>query len=249
MPVISPTWSYWRNLLLVCFTSNILMVLPPLPVLAERLLPLQIADKPFSPTMCKKTLQGSYVRIVIAKHQDLVIRKVPGQYIPRDLDEARKKDYVHYITLSDLTNGHIVNGAIAFDAHHGIIFQDSQPNGISRPTFVTQQPQILRPLVNQALNTFLHIHPILNAAIDACRPYPAKVVYETDDELLKIEMGKYAYQNLVHRHNHRPMPKQLSTRYETGYTDGFVDPEAGKNSNVSYQAMNPLNFYVPTIDS
>ena len=247
MSVISHTWSYWRHLLFVCFIGNILMILSPLHVIAEGLLPFQIANKPFSPTMCKKTMQGSYIRIVIAKHQDLVIRKVPGQYIPRDLDEARKKDYVHYITLSDLTNGHIVNGAIAFDTHHGIIFQNSHPDGISRPEYLAQQDLRLRPLVNQALNTFVHLHPILNAAIDACRPYPAKIAYETDDELLRIETGKHTYQNLVHRHNHRPVPKHFVIRYETGKVGGFVDPNAGKDSNVSYQAMNPLNFYVPTM--
>ncbi|WP_454063106.1 hypothetical protein [Candidatus Nitrospira salsa] len=212
---------------------------------ANNLLSLHLAAKPFSPTMCKGQGLNRSIRIQVAHHRDLIVRRVPGQYIPQDPDEARQKNYTHYIRVKDLTNGHVSDGAIAFDSQHGIIFQETHPLGISRPVFLEQQPARLRPLVNQALNTFLHLHRILNTAIDACRAYPPKVAYETDDEILRIEEGKHRFLNLVHRHNEQPRPQSFNIRHESGYTDGFVDPEAGKHSNVSYQAMNPLNFYVP----
>ncbi|GJL67055.1 MAG: hypothetical protein NPIRA05_20260 [Nitrospirales bacterium] len=213
---------------------------------ADHLLSLHLAAKPFSPTMCKGQGLNMSIRIQVAHHRDLIVRRVPGQYIPQDPDEARQKNYAHYIRLKDLTNDHVSDGAIAFDSQHGIIFTKSHPRGISRPAFVEQQPASLRPLVNQALNTFLHLHRIFNTAIDACRAYPPKVAYETDDEILRIENGKHHYMNLVHRHNREPRPQTFSIRHETGYAQGFVDPDAGKHSNVSYHAMNPLNFYVPS---
>ena len=216
------------------------------PAYADHVLPLHLAAKPFSPMMCKGKGAQASIHIQVARHRDLVLRKVPGQYIPKNSEEARQKDYVHFLSLANLTNGRITNGAIAFDTRHGIIFQDSYPKGISRPAFIKQQPQRLQRFAQLALNTFLHIHPILNAAVDTCRPYPAKIAYETDDEILRIETGKLLYQNLVRQHNLHLQGLGFVIQHETGYTDGYVDPKAGKHSNISYQAMNPLNFYVPT---
>ena len=216
------------------------------PAYANPILSLHLAAKPFSPTMCKGYGSRASIRILIANHRDLVLKKIPGQHIPRDADEARQKNYVHYITMADLTNGKITNGSIAFDTRHSVIFEETHPTGISRPAFVAQQTTNLRPLVNQALNTFLYVHPILNAAIDTCRPYPAKVTYETNDEILRIETGKHTFLNLVYWHNKQPTPKPFIIPHEDGNTNGFVNPDAGKQSNISYHAMNPLNFYVPT---
>jgi len=236
-----------RIILSILMASFGFIAVPPTTGHANDLISLHLAAKPFSPTMCKGGKgHNTSIRIQVAQHRDLIVRRVPGQYIPQDPDEARQKDYTHYIRLMDLTNSQVTNGAIAFDSQHGIIFEDTHPRGISRPAFIQKQPEELRPLVNQALNTFLHLHRILNTAIDACRAYPPKVAYETDDEILRIENGKHRYMNLVHRHNRQPIPKTFSIRHETGYTDGFVDPDAGKQVNVSYHAMNPLNFYIPS---
>ena len=218
---------------------------PPL-VHADHILTLRLAAKPFSPTMCKGYGPQASIRIQISNHRDLVLKKVPGQHIPHDADEARQKSYVHYITMADLTNSQVTHGAIAFDTRHSVIFEESHPGGISRPAFIARQAVSLRPLVRQALNTFLYIHPILNAAVDTCRPYPTKVAYETDDEISRIETGKHRYQKLVHQHNRQPVPDRFIIPHETGNSKGFVDPDAGKHSNVSYHAMNPLNFYVPS---
>ena len=213
---------------------------------AEHLFPLHLSGKPFSPTMCKGHGSHASIHIKVAKHRNLVLRRVSGQHIPQNSDEARQKDYVQYITLADLTNGQVTSGAIAFDKNHSIIFNDVYPMGISRPAFLNQQPQGTQALLNEALNTFLYIHPILNAAVDTCRPYPAKVAYETDDEILRIETGKHTYKELVRQHNNKELSPRFVMPYETGYANGYVDPRAGENSNISYQAMNPLNFYVPT---
>ncbi|WP_447968884.1 hypothetical protein [Nitrospira sp. M1] len=228
--------------------AMLLMSIFGIPVIgqANQLFSLHLAAKPFSPTMCKGNGHSAFIRIQVANHRDLIVRRVPGQYIPDNTDEARQKDYSHYIELADLTNGRVTNGAIAFDTQHGIIFTDAHPGGMSRPVFINQQPEDLRPIVNQAFNTFLYIHRILNVAIDACRSYPPKVAYETDDEILRIEEGKHRYLSLVHQHNRQPTPQDFTIRHETGYTDGFVDPDVGKHANVSYHAMNPLNFYVPS---
>ena len=213
---------------------------------ADHILPLHLAAKPFSPTMCKGYGPRAFIRILTANHHDLVLKKIPGQQIPRDANKARQKSYVHYITLAALTNSKIETGAIAFDSRYSVIFDDAHPDGISRPRFVSRHISSLRPLVNHALNTFLHIHPILNAAIDTCRPYPTKVAYDTDDEILRIETGKHTFLNLVRQHNQRPLPEAFSIRHEAGISQGFVNPDAGKHTNMSYHAMNPLNFYVPT---
>ena len=70
-------------------------------------------------------------------------------------------------------------------------------------------------------------------------------MYETDDELLKIEKGQQTFMQLVQEYNAHPQPHRPLVRYETGKALGFVDPDAGK-PNISYQAINPLNFYIPT---
>ena len=218
----------------------------PAAVHADHVLPLRLAAKPFSPMMCKGKGERASTHIQVARHRDLVLKRVPGQYVPRNSEDARHKDYVHYLSMADLTNGRIANGAIAFDSRHGIIFQDSAPKGLSRPDFIKQQPREQQRLAQLALNTFLHIHRILNAAVDACRPYPTKIAYETDDKILRIEAGKLLYQRLVRQHNNHLSPQEFVIRHETGYVGGYVNPEAGVHSNVSYHAMNPLNFYVPT---
>ncbi|MGB0910276.1 MAG: hypothetical protein ACPGYT_07925 [Nitrospirales bacterium] len=217
------------------------------PVHADPVLTLHLAAKPFSPTMCKGYGTRASIRIRTANHRTLEVKKVPGQYKPNDADQARQKNYVHFITIADLSNGKIKNGSIAFDVRHSVIYDKVHPKGISRPSFVAQHVTNLRPLVDQALDTFLYIQPILNAAIDTCRPYPAKAVYETTDEILRIETGKLTYLNLVHRHNTQPRPKDFIIPHEDGNVEGFVNPDAGKLSNMSYRAMNPLNFYVPTL--
>ncbi|GJL49898.1 MAG: hypothetical protein NPIRA01_11250 [Nitrospirales bacterium] len=235
-----------RRLFAILLLPFIAMAGLPSTGYANQLFSLHLAAKPFSPTMCKGNGHSAFIRIQVAHHRDLIVRRIPGQYIPNNTDEARQKDYNHYIELTDLTNGRVTKGAIAFDTQHGVIFTDTHPGGLSRPTFINEQPENLRPVSHQALNTFLYIHRILNAAIDACRAYPPKVAYETDDEILRIEAGKHRYRSLVHRHNRQPIPKDFTIRHETGYTDGFVNPHAGKQANVSYHAMNPLNFYVPS---
>jgi len=219
----------------------------PLPVYAEKIFALRLAPKPFSPNMCKKTGDDSLIQILAANHRNLVIQRVPGQYIPTDPNEARVEDYVHFVTLNDLTNGRLTDGAIAFTANHAAIFTEVHPKGISRPQFLAGLPENQQTIANTALNTFLRLRSILNAAIDSCRPYPARIVYETDDEILRIEKGKHAFQQLVKAFNADPTPQSPLFLYETGKSEGFFDPDAGKGSNVSYQALNPLNFYVPTV--
>ena len=216
------------------------------PSQANHLLPLQLAAKPFSSTMCKRTTKETYIQIAVAKHQDIVIKKVPGQHIPQNSDQARKKDYVHYVTLPDLTDGLVTTGAIAFDHRHGIIFQMPALQKISRKGFITHLPDSQRVIAEKALNTFLHLHPIFNAAIAGCRPLPPHASYETDDETLRIETGKRLFTELVQEYNRNPLTSMANNHHESGKSEGFIDPEAGKGSNISYQAMNPLNFYVPT---
>lgn len=217
----------------------------PFQVHAQGIFTLHLAPKPFSPKMCKKTSDAPLIRILVANHRNLVIRRVLGQYIPTDPNEARVEDYVHFVTLSDLTNRRLTDGAIAFTTHHAVIFTDDHPKGISRTQLVAGLPTNQQAIANTALNTFLRLHSILNAAIDSCRPYPARIVYETDDEILRIETGKHAFQQLVKAFNADPTPQSPLFLYETGKSEGFFDPDAGKGSNVSYQALNPLNFYAP----
>lgn len=213
---------------------------------AQEISELKLASNPFSSSMCKKLGKDSYIRLRIAHHRDLVLRTVPGQHVPRNSDEARKKNYVHFVTVADLTNGRIQRGAIAFDQRHAIIFEGDQTQGISRAKFLAQFSPDERSTVTVALNTFLRLHALFNAAVDACRSYPPRITYDTDDEIDRIEIGKLTFTRLVKQFNAHPYPRGPLYHYESGQSEGFVDPDAGKHSNISYQAMNPLNFYVPS---
>lgn len=224
-----------------------LVLLAPSSVNAQEVFELRLASKPFSPTMCKKLNKESYIRLDIAGRRDILLRKAPGQHIPKKSGEARKKDYVHFVTLVDLTNGRIQRGAIAFDQRHAVIFQGEQTKGLSRAKFLSQFGDNQQNIADIALNTFLRLHSIFNAAIDTCRPYPSRVTYGTDDEIDRIETGKHTFKKLVKQYNENPLPPGPLYDHESGKSQGYVDPEAGKNSNISYQAMNPLNFYVPTL--
>ena len=213
--------------------------------LADDVFEFRLASKPFSQSMCRKLHTQTHIRLALAQHRAIVLRKVRGQYVPLERDEARKKDYVHSVALADLTNGLIRDGAIAFDHRYAVIFQGNHPKGISRSQFRSQFPKDEQPIVDIALNTFLRLHSLFNAAVDACRPYPARITYDTNDEIDRIEMGRLNFIQLVQQYNDDPTPTSPLFYHESGTSQGFVDPEAGKNSNVSYQAMNPLNFYVP----
>ena len=231
----------WCFVLVVGFGMSVLSY----PVHAEHMLALQLAPTPFSPSMCKISKEGSPIRILAAKHRDLFLQIVPGQYQPKNKDKARQKDYVHFVTLADLTSGQIPNGAIAFDNRHAVIFDEAHPKGLSRPKFLTQLPEHQRLVAEMALNTFLRLHPIFNAAVDSCLPHPAVPDYENDDHVLRIEKGQLAFKNLVQHYNKQPASTRELYFFESGMSEGYVDPEAGKDANISYQAMNPLNFYVP----
>jgi len=236
----------WLTICGLVLVNGISMSALPFSVYAEHMLALRLAPTPFSPSMCRISKEGSSIRILVAKLRDLFLQKVPGQHQPENAEEARKKDYVHFVTLADLTGGQIPGGAIAFDNRHAVIFDDTHPKGLSRPKFLAQIPENQRLIAEMALNTFLRLHPVFNAAVDTCRPHPAFPDYENDDHLLRIEEGKLTFKNLVERYNEQPSsPKDLYF-FESGTIGGYVDPEAGKGANISYQAMNPLNFYVPT---
>ena len=237
---------HWQQALLALLYSLAWWFSAPSLVLADEVFEFRLASKPFAQSMCKQLHTQTTIRLAISQHRAIVIRKVGGQYVPRESDEARKKDYVHSVTLADLTNGLIKHGAIAFDHRHAVIFNTSHPKGISRSKFRSQFQKDEQLILDIALNTFLRLHSILNAAVDACRPYPARITYDTNDEIDRIEMGRRNFIQLVRQYNDDPTPNSPLFYHESGTSLGFVDPEAGKNSNVSYQAMNPLNFYVPT---
>ncbi|MDT7043918.1 hypothetical protein [Candidatus Nitronereus thalassa] len=170
------------------------------------------------------------------------MRKVTNQFIPPQFEDARKKSYVHELTLQDLTNGVIHKGAIAFNTNHAVIFSDSHPRGISREEFLSQLPPGIRSIAQQALDTFLRLHPILNAAVDGCRPYPSQVTYGTDDEFDKIEMGRITYRDLANQFNNTPNPSSPLIRHTNGKSGGYYDPRT-EGKQVSYHAINPLNFF------
>ena len=215
------------------------------PAQAEEVFSLKLDSRPFSAYLCKKRQKGTNIRIKAAQHRDLVIHRIPGQFIPADPGKARRKDYTHFITLEDLSNGALVNGAIAFRTNQAVIFTKSEPKGISRQAFVTTLPTTEQPLAIQALNTFLRLQPIIDAAIDSCRPYPPTVTYGTDDEIEQIEAGRLKYRTMIEAYNQHPSPQRPLFVHETGMSGGFFDPEAGQQARVSYQALNPLAFYVP----
>ena len=154
---------------------------------------------------------------------------------------------MHFVTLADLTNGQIPSGAIAFDNRFAVIFDDTHPKGPSRQKFLTRLPEMQRIIAETALNTFLRLHPIFNAAVDSCLPHPAIPDYANDDHVLRIEKGQLMFKNLVQHYNKQPTSPNNQDLFESGMSEGYVDPDAGKDTNISYQAMNPLNFYVPTL--
>ncbi len=237
---------HWIQILFIALTNLISLSIFTYSGHAEHVLTLRLAATPLSRSMCGISNEHSSIRILAAKHRDLFLQKVPGQYRPKNSQDARKKDYVHFVTMADLTGGRIPNGAIAFDDRHAVIFDDTHPRGLSRPRFLSQLPDSQRGLAGMALNTFLRLHQVFNAAIDTCRPHPAFSDYENDDYVLRIENGKRTFKNLVQQYNSQPASPTNHSLYEPGTLGGFIDPDAGKASYLDYQAMNPLNFYVPT---
>ncbi|WP_443147697.1 hypothetical protein [Nitrospira sp.] len=212
----------------------------------QDILPLRLDPRPFSPALCQNSGHDKSIRIQVAKYQDLVIRRVPGQWIPAESREARIKQYVHFIKLQDLTDGVVTQGAIAFDRNYAVIFTAEHPEGIARSKFMASLPTSQQQIGDAALNTFLHLRQVLYAAIDSCRSYPPFVVYGTDEEIDLIEAARRVFAKRVNQFNNDPTALSAFTFHETGMADGFVDPDAGMGTNVSYQAMNPLNFYVPS---
>lgn len=222
-----------------------LLVILASPAHAEEVFSLTLDSRPFSPALCKKQQKRTSIRIKAADHRDLVIQRIPGQYVPQNPREARRKDYTHFITLNDLSNGALLHGAIAFRTDRAIIFTEKRPTGMSRRAFVSTLPSRQQPIAIQGLNTFLRIQPIINAAIDTCRPYPPMVTYGTDDEIDRIEAGRLKFHTMVEAFNEDPTPHRPLFFHETGMSDGFFNPEVGQQAQVSYQALNPLSFYVP----
>ena len=222
-----------------------LLMILSFPAHAEEVFNLTLDSRPFSPGLCKKQLKNTSIRIKAAGHRDLVIQRIPGQYVPQNPGEARRKDYTHFITLQDLSNGVLLHGAVAFRTDRAIIFTENRPTGMSQRAFVSTLPSRQQAIAIQALNTFLRLQPIINAAIDTCRPYPPTVTYGTDDEIDRIEAGRSAYRTMIEAYNKNPTPQQPLFIHEAGMSDGFFDPEAGQQTHVSYQALNPLSFYVP----
>lgn len=240
------TFRGWITMLSFVLVNGISLSALPFSVYAEHMLSLRLAPTPFSPSMCRISKEGSFIRILAAKHRDLFLQIVPGQYQPKNTAKSRKKDYVHFVTLADLTNNQVPDGAIAFDNRYAVIFDDTHPKGLSRQKFLAQLPEKQRLIAEMALNTFLHLHPVFNAAVDSCLPHPAVSDYENDDHVLRIEEGQLTFKNLVQRYNKHPSSPRDLQHFESGLLGGYVDPEAAKGANISYQAMNPLNFYVPT---
>lgn len=215
------------------------------PAHAEEVFSLTLDSRPFSPGLCKKQLKKTSIRIKAVGHRDLVIQRIPGQHVPQNFGEARRKNYTHFITLNDLSNGTLLHGAVAFRIDRAIIFSENRPTGMSRRAFVSTLPPKQQAIAIQALNTFLRLQPIINAAIDTCRPYPPTVTYGTDDEIDRIEVGRRDYRTMIEAYNNNPTPQQPLFIHEAGMSDGFFDPEADQQRTVSYQALNPLSFYVP----
>jgi hypothetical protein len=212
----------------------------------QDILPLRLDPRPFSPALCQSSGHDKSIRIQVAKYRDLVIRRVPGQFIPSESGEARTKQYVHFIRLQDLTDGAVTGGAIAFDRNYAVIFTTEHPEGIARSKFLTSLRESKQRVVNAALKTFLHLRQVFYAAIDSCRSYPPFVVYGTDEEIDRIEAARRTFAQRVHQFNRDPTASSAFTWHEPGMADGFVDPDAGMGTDVSYQAMNPLSFYVPS---
>jgi len=208
-------------------------------------LPLRLDERPFSPSLCKSTGDDRPISIHVRNHRDLVLNRVEGQYIPSDTNKARTKEYTHYVTLKDLTNGILKEGGIAFDRDHAVIFTPDRPKGIARTEFLASLPEHQQPVTERALATFLRLHPVFNAAIDTCRPYPPFVTYGTDDEIDRIEAGRRTFTHRVRAFNEDPAFMPSANIPEPGLEGGYVDPTGKRRTSVSYHALNPLNFYVP----
>jgi hypothetical protein len=99
--------------------------------------------------------------------------------------------------LQEVTDGVVTKGRIAFDRDRPIIFTTDYPKGLARNTFLDTLPESLRPIATRAFDTFIRLHPILNAAIDTCRPYPPFVNYGTDDEIDRIEAARRIFAQQV----------------------------------------------------
>ncbi len=229
------------------FLSLLLTGITPALSQGEEVFRLHLNPKPFHANLCKKKTQGSPIRIGVAKHRDLLIRRFEGQHIPPNRLQARTKDYTYSLTIEDLTNGTLREGAIAFRKNQAVIYTSDYPKGISRPRFIRLFPQAHQPLADTALNTFLRLWPIFNAAIDTCRPYPPTVIYGTDDEIDRIEAGRLKFSQMVQTYNLNPKPSRPLYLPESGLVGGFYDPNAGNRTNISYHALNPLEFYVPPV--
>ena len=215
------------------------------PVQAEHFSNLTLDSGPFRSSFCQRQVKERSIRIKVARHRDLVIHRVLGQYIPHDPAKARRKDYTYFITLEDLSNGTLTEGAIAFRSERAVIYTTAQPRGISRVEFLATLPHDQRSVATHALDTFLQLHPILNAAVDACRAYPPTITYDTDDEIDRIEAGQLNFYKMANLYNDQQNPQGPLFTHETGMLGGFFDPDAGRAGGVSYHALNPLEFYVP----
>ncbi len=116
---------------------------------------------------------------------------------------------------------------------------------MARKAFLENLEKSQRHIGERALATFLRLHPVFMAAIDTCRAYPPFATYGTDDEIDRIEAGRQTFTQRVLRYNKNPTFLPLVTVPDPRLDGGFVNPKGGFRANVSYQAMNPLNFYVP----
>lgn len=211
----------------------------------QKLLDIQLDPRPFSPALCQTTGQNKVIRIQVAQHRDFVLRRVPGQFIPVEPREARVKDYIYFVRLHDLTDGVVSQGIIAFDREHAVISTPDNPKGMSRQRFIGTLPESQQQIAEAALTTFLRLQPALNAAVDTCRAYPPFVVYGTDEEIDRIEAARQTFAKRIHQFNTVKITSSAFALPESGISDGFVDPDAGRSTKVDYQALNPLNFYAP----
>lgn len=233
------------NIIFTCLSVSIVIGMLNTPANGTEIFSLTLDSKPFSPYLCDKPHQGTSIKIKAAHHRDLKIHRIPGQFIPNDPAIARSKDYTYFITLKDLSNGVLTDAAIAFRNSRAVIFTQTTPAGISRQDFLKSLPTHEKPIALQALNTFLRLQPIIGAAIDTCRPYPPTVTYGTDDEIDRIETGRLKFQQMIKAYNENAKPQRPLFTHETGMSDGFFDPNVGRQAHVSYQALNPLSFYRP----
>ena len=212
----------------------------------QDILHFRLDTRPFRPALCPTAGHDRTIRIQVAKYRDLIVRQVPGQYRLSESGEVRIKNYVHFLRLSDLTEGAITRGAIAFDRDHAVIFTPEQSKGLVRRKYIDTLPEPQQQIGEAALNTFLYLRPTLNAAVDTCRPYPPFVTYGSDDEIDRIEAARRTFAKRVHQFNTDPTTSSTFWLPEPGISDGFVDPDAGRGTNISYQALNPLNFHIPS---